>query len=361
MKRLSVALATILSFLCHQSMSQNLGGCGTISSSFNPINSLANSGCQNVENDWIAKYRTPQYWIPNNSTPIKTILINYIVCQDNNGNNGWQDSQIFRDQVDQMFIAINNRYSNSQPKGYPLTCEPTLNYIADTRIRHLLNDSDIVNPFDSVTAIIKYEQIPDQKCRLVSAYIAKGDLTRADSTLSAIEAEQISGLDNLCQLLRILIELRQSLIGCWSLHSDSVKTAQVAAIAADVNEKGCIQAQALLMKVFQYFYQEDVVFPDEQNNQRLTDATITVVGGGEFYAFPNPAKDILTINSTDSTFTSELVVLCDMNGRDVISQRVQAGQKSIEVDISALAPGLYMWKIEDEGSVVYVDKFSVIK
>jgi hypothetical protein len=88
----------------------------------------------------MTKYRTPQFWIPNNSTPIKTILVNWVIMRDDNGNNGWENSINFRNQVDAMFVEINNRYSNSQPKGYSLTCEPSYTHVTDTRIRFELNE-----------------------------------------------------------------------------------------------------------------------------------------------------------------------------------------------------------------------------
>ena len=96
--------------------------------------------CSNSGTDFMNKYRTPGYWTPNNSTPIKTILINYIICQDSSGGNAWQDTPAIRATINQMFDLVNQQYSNSQPKGYPSTCEPTVNYNPDTRIRFELNE-----------------------------------------------------------------------------------------------------------------------------------------------------------------------------------------------------------------------------
>lgn len=89
---------------------------------------------------WLYKYRTPGFWIPNSTTPIKTVLVNWVICRDDNGGNGWQDSQTFRDEVDRMFENINHVYSTSLPKGYSLTCEPQYTHIYDSRIRFELNE-----------------------------------------------------------------------------------------------------------------------------------------------------------------------------------------------------------------------------
>ena len=44
-----------------------------------------------------------------------------------------------------MFTKVNEWYSNSLPKGYSLTCEPTYNHITDTKIRFELNDIIFIN------------------------------------------------------------------------------------------------------------------------------------------------------------------------------------------------------------------------
>jgi hypothetical protein len=78
--------------------------------------------------------------VPNDNTPIKTIMVNWVVCRDDNGLNGWQDIPEFHEQVDLMFSHINEWYSNSQPKGHSLTCEPNYTHVYDTKIRFELNE-----------------------------------------------------------------------------------------------------------------------------------------------------------------------------------------------------------------------------
>ena len=113
--------------------------CGTSTGSTFSSGPSRGASCANTGVAWMTKYRTPGYWIPDNSTPIKTILINIVACRDNAGLNGWQDSPTFRADLDLLFANINYHYSNIQPKGYSLTCEPTINQIVDTRIRFEIN------------------------------------------------------------------------------------------------------------------------------------------------------------------------------------------------------------------------------
>lgn len=118
--------------------SQNLGSCGTLNDTISTRTQL--SSCTSTSDTWLNKYRTPDYWIPNENTPIKTILVNWVICQKDDGTGGWVDSPEFRAQVDLMFSHINNWYTNPLPKGYSLTCEPPINYLTDTRIRFELNE-----------------------------------------------------------------------------------------------------------------------------------------------------------------------------------------------------------------------------
>lgn len=81
--------------------------------------------CNNSTETFLEKYRTPSHWIPDSDFPVKTVMINWIVCRDDDGENGWTDTQEFRDQVDLMFVKINEHYSESLPPSYYLTCPPT--------------------------------------------------------------------------------------------------------------------------------------------------------------------------------------------------------------------------------------------
>lgn len=165
----SLIFAFLLLFL--DVNSQNFGGCAYFDDTL--TSEAPESGCFNSSDTWINKYRTPEYWIPDENTPIKTILVNWIVCRDKNGDNGWQDIPEFHDQVDLMFSHINEWYSNSQPKGYSLTCEPNYTHIYDTKIRFELNeiifiDNTAFNTSCQAGNILDYvyQNYPDSKYAL---------------------------------------------------------------------------------------------------------------------------------------------------------------------------------------------------
>ena len=80
-------ISVVCFFVIGSVWSQNFGSCGFDSTGARYTESLiwSNSG-----DTWL-EYRSPTHWIPNQNTPLKTILVNWIVCRDNFGQNGWQD------------------------------------------------------------------------------------------------------------------------------------------------------------------------------------------------------------------------------------------------------------------------------
>ncbi|MCX6296561.1 MAG: T9SS type A sorting domain-containing protein, partial [Bacteroidetes bacterium] len=235
--------------------------------------------------------------------------------------------------------------------------------LLSSEIRLILNDTTFVDPINKVISIIKQENIPDQKCKLASAYIVVKDYPKADSTLNVIQAQQSNTLDNFCQLNRILIDLRQSIQGCLALHTDSTKTAALVQIASQVDKDGCSNAQALLMKAFSYFYPEDVVFPDENQSFRLAapDSSQQNIVVSDFKAYPNPANDKLNIDYViPNGKASAVLTIYDLTGKILFQQQLTLDRNSVQVEMSMLSEGLYLWRIESEGEELHSDKFSII-
>ncbi|MEA5112198.1 hypothetical protein SDC9_22594 [bioreactor metagenome] len=129
-----------LQFINFSGFSQNNWPCGIHDSLHIQGYDMMYYGADNSSNTWLEKYRTPGHWIPTDNTPVKTILVNWIICQKDDGTGGWVDSPGFRAGVDSMFTYLNEWYSNSHPKEYTLTCEPIIDYITDTKVRFELNE-----------------------------------------------------------------------------------------------------------------------------------------------------------------------------------------------------------------------------
>lgn len=124
---------------------------------------LRSTPCSPSSDTWLNDYRTPGHWIPDSSTPLKTIKVNWIVCQDDDGN-GWQDIPDFHNRVDEFFTELNSRFSNIPIKGYQLTCDPNATHIVDSKIRfelgeiYFLQNDDWYNlgRFNSVTPLLDH-------------------------------------------------------------------------------------------------------------------------------------------------------------------------------------------------------------
>lgn len=149
MKKLNVLLLLILINFPWWVAGQSLGPCSTEET----IDTEKAGDCTPNGATWIDKYRNPGHWIPNSNTPIKTILVNYVICQKSDGTGGWIDGPLFRQQVADMFDSINEIYSHSLPKGYSVPCEPTYTHVTDSRIRFKLNEIYFIKNDDLHIAI----------------------------------------------------------------------------------------------------------------------------------------------------------------------------------------------------------------
>lgn len=87
-----------------------------------PVDRGAN--CTSSGADFLNKYRMPGFWKPVNNTPVKTILITFVICLKSDSTGGWQDNQYSRDRLQVLIDQVNEVYSNVQLKGYPSTCPP---------------------------------------------------------------------------------------------------------------------------------------------------------------------------------------------------------------------------------------------
>ncbi len=236
--------------------------------------------------------------------------------------------------------------------------------LLSSEIRLILNDTTFIDPIGKVISIIKIENIPDQKCKLASAYIANKDYVKADSVLTVIEAEQSGILDNFCQLNRILIDLRQSIQGCLVLHADSIKKAAVEQIAVQVDKDGCSNAQALLMKAFASFYPEDVVFPNDGISYRVIQPELIQPNQviSDYRAFPNPAIDKLNVEyKLPSGVVNPILIVFDINGKTIIRQQISSDAGTTQLNIAELPSGLFFWRIEADGEILHSDKFSIVR
>lgn len=78
----------------------------------------------------------------------------------------------------------------------------------------------------------------------------------------------------------------------------------------------------------------------------LSSASIAGVADIKFSVYPNPASDLLYIN-TDASVKSGLITLLDYNGKVVLEQHMNG---SMALDVSKLAAGMYILRVDTQKS-----------
>ncbi|MFH0867511.1 MAG: right-handed parallel beta-helix repeat-containing protein [Bacteroidota bacterium] len=68
-----------------------------------------------------------------------------------------------------------------------------------------------------------------------------------------------------------------------------------------------------------------------------------------FYIYPNPASDIITIESPIIN-KSDMVSICNIQGQILLQQSMQ--QEKMEIDIRTLAKGLYFLRVENKDGII---------
>ena len=87
-----------------------------------------------------------------------------------------------------------------------------------------------------------------------------------------------------------------------------------------------------------------------------------VLTENEFYAYPNPAVNSLNIAFNDlSQFSNVSVVIRNILGSELKSQKVSTNGNLAEIDISDLGRGVYFYSVVLDGKVYQTKKFAVVK
>ncbi|MCR9171140.1 MAG: PKD domain-containing protein [bacterium] len=95
----------------------------------------------------------------------------------------------------------------------------------------------------------------------------------------------------------------------------------------------------------------------DTTTQTVTVSTIGLLDleGDSFVAYPNPANDVLNVQSAHNIVRVELI---DMTGRTVVSNECNA--KTVEVKTSQLAEGHYTLRASQENGEVKITSIEVI-
>lgn len=104
-------------------------------------------------------------------------------------------------------------------------------------------------------------------------------------------------------------------------------------------------------------FQLDVTFKKDTGAHKLYPFTPSSVNEvalskGSLHIFPNPTHAILNIGGVESAGEDVSVTICDVTGRAMLTQRINNNPgTSLNVDVSALAPGGYIVTVVTAGNV----------
>lgn len=146
----------VLLFTSLSAFSQNPRDCNLDSNLFisNPTQTRG-INCSKSSETWIYKYRTPGYWIPDQSTPLKTILVTFVICLKSDSTGGWPENSNTKNKIHKLIDSVNFWYSNISQPCYQLSCPPNdYTIIYDSKIRFELDT--IIFLYDSSFHILRH-------------------------------------------------------------------------------------------------------------------------------------------------------------------------------------------------------------
>lgn len=143
-------IGLVIGFLLLHSpvMAQTSWVCGTPDGAGASNDGGRGVSCGNQSSTWLNAYRTPAHWAASDVTPVKTVLVNMVVCRDSQGQDGWQDTPQMTADFEQLIDEVNYKYENPGTIQWPMTCMPQITYYGDSKIRFELHNLYYLNNDD---------------------------------------------------------------------------------------------------------------------------------------------------------------------------------------------------------------------
>lgn len=226
------------------------------------------------------------------------------------------------------------------------------------RIRGYLNDPLMVNPIDSVIAILEEEDRPDAIYHLPFAYLMKKDYVKVQEMIDSLQ--QLNGMNNFCQLLNVMIQISQAPEGSYILKTDSVARQKVEEVAADSTSPGYANARSLLTHVFETYFLQETLLPGTGSSNKT--AGIKETGKeSAISCFPNPANESVTFAwSLPEGTSSASIKLYDATGKLIGHYGVSPENKQFNMKTNSLQ-GLFFYIFTVDEQPVSKGKLVIIK
>lgn len=264
-----------------------------------------------------------------------------------------------RNQINAAQIGISER---TKLEGQIAVLSSDKDMLISDNIGLFLNDTLISNPMDSVIKILKEENRINTKAILIDAYIEKNDFVNAQQEINTMRAT--GNMNDLCDFKELVLNLQQSVEGAYKMQTDSVLKTQIEALANDPTKGSSKWAQALLQKVFESSFQEEVLLPFNggTRSMQIIDTTAQSKALGT-KVYPNPAQNSINFEVDFETedLVNSFLIITDVVGRQKGKYNIPAKNSPLVVNTETYSNGIYFYSLYNNGILKETEKFIISK
>lgn len=232
--------------------------------------------------------------------------------------------------------------------------------VVDDKVREML--SDTVNGYnqDSVATLLIADNRIRAKSRLLASYVANDQLSKAISLLVDIKSENGGSLDNFSKFQEMLVTLKQTAQGLYSIKTDQQTKDLVEQIANDKTNEAYVHAQALLKLVFGYQSFEYISLPKSGSGLRLKQNTETsefTTVSNNMIIYPNPTNHNIIIGYLlPINYSIAEIIVFDIMGKQIIKENITKDSKEMQIQTASLGAGFYFVNLVIDGKLTETQK-----
>ncbi|MCU0361366.1 MAG: zinc-dependent metalloprotease [Bacteroidia bacterium] len=225
-----------------------------------------------------------------------------------------------------------------------------------SKLEVFLTDT-LISSIDSVISVLESypDYIQDADIQIVFAYLNKGDLTKAQAKVNALNSIRADWAD----LLNVLIDIEEDENKIFSLRTN---TATVNFLEAHITDgkDGQSVAKSLLSFVLGEEFEDPRLFPIEGGGERrflsYEATTNSLTSTGDFIeVYPNPSQSTFVVKSDEILPGESRIEVKDLLGRAVYTERF-TNFTSCKISLNGLSNGIYMLRITNLNGLLYQTK-----
>ncbi|HSY77948.1 MAG TPA: T9SS type A sorting domain-containing protein, partial [Bacteroidia bacterium] len=226
---------------------------------------------------------------------------------------------------------------------------------------------------DSAIKVYQTYDVPDRLCQLTAAYVSINDTTNAKAAIAA----QTSGgypLDSYCQILQILMTLRNQPGGVAGLPAQPAMMATVQRIAVDTvvdsatgnMDRASALAQGIIEQLnaitrLPVYIMPIVNTPPSHKKTDRDEVEEQDIDDNMFVVYPNPNTGKFQMGYTLSENETGSVELYNYMGSKVKTYNLDPASTTLQINETGLAAGMYLYRVIVNDEVHYTGKVMIMK